>query len=382
MLNISACPNAARVCSLSQVLEGGGDPAAVLFEPKSVSGHPAPRVAQAEDVARRPVRGAGGDGVWRQVARALLGRAAPQAAQLAGTLTGGARERGGYSHDDVPLVAGTLDSHGGGADENDAEQGRLVAFGGNRTAGARDVASALTAKGGAGRMDFETETFVTVAPAISASNPYGDHEGRHGLLVAHTLRGEGFDASEDGTGRGTPIVPIPFDTTQVTSPHNRSTAIPGAPCHTLSAGAHPPAIAFTCKDHGADAGALAPTLRAMGHEASHANGGGQVAVAGAASGVRRLLPRECERLQGVPDDYTLIPGRSGPSSDQERAEQRAYLIASGYPPDAAEALACRPDGPRYKALGNSKAVPVVRWIGERICAVDPTMRPQDREAAE
>jgi site-specific DNA-cytosine methylase len=57
--------------------------------------------------------------------------------------------------------------------------------------------------------------------------------------------------------------------------------------------------------------------------------------------VRRLTPVECERLQGFPDGYTAIPYRNKP------AEQ------------------C-PDGPRYKALGNSMAVPVMRWIGERI----------------
>lgn len=57
--------------------------------------------------------------------------------------------------------------------------------------------------------------------------------------------------------------------------------------------------------------------------------------------VRRLTPRECERLQGFPDDYTLIPWKGKPAED------------------------C-PDGPRYKALGNSMAVPVVRWIGQRI----------------
>ena len=56
------------------------------------------------------------------------------------------------------------------------------------------------------------------------------------------------------------------------------------------------------------------------------------------SAVRRLTPRECERLQGFPDDYTLVPHRNRPAAD----------------------------GPRYKALGNSMAVPVMRWIGERI----------------
>jgi DNA (cytosine-5)-methyltransferase 1 len=63
------------------------------------------------------------------------------------------------------------------------------------------------------------------------------------------------------------------------------------------------------------------------------------------SAVRRLTPRECERLQGFSDDFTRIPYRNKPA-DQ-----------------------C-PDGPRYKALGNSMAVPVMRWIGERIQMID------------
>jgi hypothetical protein len=171
----------------------------------------------------------------------------------------------------------------------------------------------------------------------------------------------------------------------------------------------PPAVAFSCKDHGADAGTVAPTMRAMPHDGSHANGGGQIAVAHALRGegfdasedgtgrgtplvpvamresgqgywmqdeisgslraegedrpsrpshviyqqsmtVRRLTPRECERLQAFPDDYTLIPWRKKPA-DQ-----------------------C-PDGPRYKALGNSMAVNCMEWIGERIAAYE-------RDAAE
>jgi len=64
-----------------------------------------------------------------------------------------------------------------------------------------------------------------------------------------------------------------------------------------------------------------------------------------ASAVRRLTPVECERLQGFPDNYTAIPWRKKAADE------------------------C-PDGPRYKALGNSMAVPVMRWIGERIALVD------------
>ncbi len=216
--------------------------------------------------------------------------------------------------------------------------------------------------GGMGRQDFETET-----------------------LIAHALSADGFDASEDGTGRGVPVVPI----------------------------------AFSVKDHGGDGARVAPTLRGMQHIHSHANGGGQLAVAFAqnqagdvlsgeimhalgtnpnATGrnaptvaftlhgsdgtagtatpasiagavrtrapgsienssttvaqrglaVRRLTPRECERLQGFPDDYTLV-------------EYRGRLAA---------------DGPRYRALGNSMAVPVMRWIGERIASVESILGDQ------
>jgi DNA (cytosine-5)-methyltransferase 1 len=108
-------------------------------------------------------------------------------------------------------------------------------------------------------------------------------------------------------------------------------------------------IAFSSKDHGADAmNDCAPTLRAGTHDKSHANAGVPPAIQ-IASAVRRLTPRECERLQGFPDDYTAIKYRKKPAAD----------------------------GPRYKALGNSMAVPVVRWILNRI-----EMLEQLSEAAE
>jgi DNA (cytosine-5)-methyltransferase 1 len=114
-------------------------------------------------------------------------------------------------------------------------------------------------------------------------------------LVVHALRAEGFDASEDGTGRGTPIVPVAFD--RQTGGDMRG--LDPKPTAQLQCGQTPAIL-------------------------NHA--------------VRRLTPRECERLQGFPDDYTLVPHRGNPAAD----------------------------GPRYKALGNSMAVPVMRWIGERI----------------
>jgi len=66
-----------------------------------------------------------------------------------------------------------------------------------------------------------------------------------------------------------------------------------------------------------------------------------------APAVRRLTCTECERLQGFPDGYTLVPYRGKPASD----------------------------GSRYKALGNSMAVPVMRWIGERIAKIDIITKP-------
>lgn len=84
---------------------------------------------------------------------------------------------------------------------------------------------------------------------------------------------------------------------------------------------------------------LAGTLQRGG------SGGRHDGVMEPTSAVRRLTPVECERLQGFPDNFTAIPWRKKGAED------------------------C-PDGPRYKALGNSMAVPVMRWIGERIRFVD------------
>lgn len=219
-------------------------------------------------------------------------------------------------------IAPSLVSSGRGVARTGETRGQdpvVACFGGNNTSCPIDVATAQTAQtahGGTGRLDFESETFV-----------------------AHALRGEGFDASEDGTGRGKPLVPV----------------------------------CFSAKDHGADAMEdLSPTLRAGGHSESHANGGVMPAIAYRTTGndgccetgdvapclntgtdpthttllqtwrVRRLMPTECEALMGFPRRYTAIPYRGKPAAD----------------------------GPRYKALGNSFAVNVVRWIGQRIALVD------------
>ena len=75
------------------------------------------------------------------------------------------------------------------------------------------------------------------------------------------------------------------------------------------------------------------------------------AVFGQHMAVRRLTPVECERLQGFPDGYTMIPWRGKPEA---------------------------PDGPRYKALGNSMAVPCMHWIGRRIVS-ELNRQSQDNE---
>ena len=112
-------------------------------------------------------------------------------------------------------------------------------------------------------------------------------------------------------------------------------------CHTLRRGG-----AGGCNDAAAvisQYGDIAGTLTAR-YDSSPCPDRGQNIV-GNRSVVRRLTPRECERLQGMPDNWTRVPYR-GKTADQ-----------------------C-PDGPRYKAIGNSMAVPVMRWIGEGIVLVE------------
>jgi DNA (cytosine-5)-methyltransferase 1 len=164
----------------------------------------------------------------------------------------------------------------------------------------------------------------------------------------------------DGHGAYIPVAqPVPYDLFQITAPVNRQNRQPGDPCHTLARdnAAHA-AVAFNFQggsqqDQILTGNSVSPALA----HASNSHGGHhqpklfqQVAHA---MTVRRLTPVECERLQGFPDDWTAIPWRKKPAEE------------------------C-PDGPRYKALGNSMACNCMAWIGERIAAyeqrgrVDPT----------
>ncbi|QDY40022.1 DNA cytosine methyltransferase [Pseudomonas putida] len=244
---------------------------------------------------------------------------------VAGTLTSAMGRNGGIpaGKDCVPinLVTGTLQANGkaaGSATQQDAESGMLVVHGTQDP----DVLHGL-------------------------AHPLGRNNGQENAVFAFAENSRSEVRLEGGNG-------------QVVGTLSAGGGKPGQ---------GQPCIAFSCKDHGADAGDLAPTLRAMGHGASHPNAGGQVAVCitgeithtlkaegfdasedgtgrgqpmvQGGAGVRRLTPRECEWLQGFPGDHTRIPYRGKPADE------------------------C-PDGPRYKAIGNSKAVFVVRWIGQRI----------------
>ena len=115
----------------------------------------------------------------------------------------------------------------------------------------------------------------------------------------------------------------------IQSQNNGSTAVP-AVAFSHSAAAHSYGVAHVVEG--------SPPLRGGG-------AGNSMPAVATAMAVRRLTPRECERLQGFPDDYTLVTYRGKP--------------------------AC--DGPRYRALGNSMAVPVMRWIGDRISILETVL---------
>jgi DNA (cytosine-5)-methyltransferase 1 len=358
--------------------------AAVLFEPESVRGNPAPSRKKGKAVAALTANGVGTCGADDNQGQA--GHLIPY------NIIGDGQK--GNNHAYPTEVSGCLQHKGLAATGNEA--GTLIASTG-------EISHCLNA-GGMGRQDYETET-----------------------LIAHTLRGDGFDASEDGTGRGTPLIvdpsltpwegqgtriqdiagtaptltsnpaggmkldpiltyPIleagartgksttdpragigigqagdPMFTLQSTKQHaiaypiNTQMALRGAdtsnssregigtgedgdPAFTLQANhSHAVALSLRGREGGSTAelsGDVMPSIRAS-------QGGGDKPHILMPSAVRRLTPRECERLQGMPDDYTLIPWRKKPTAE------------------------C-PDGPRYKAIGNSMAVPCIGWILNRL----------------
>ena len=198
-----------------------------------------------------------------------------------------------------------------GADDNQAQAGHLIAaFGGGNCSGELDVAACLTAKGQ--RLDYEVETFAV--QSVTGQ-------------VSHALTVEGFDASEDGTGRGTPVVAY--------GSNGHASFAEGVGPLRAKAGADHESLAVMAVHGTQDPDTLTELAHTLGR-----NHGQENAVSRGLS-VRRLMPVECERLQGFPDGHTDIPWKN-----KETGET--------------------PDGPRYKAIGNSMAVPVMQWIGQRI----------------
>lgn len=283
-------------------------------------------------------------------------------------------------------TAGTLASRtdGGGfpgTDEACSGYVQPVAFGGNNQSGPIEVATARNACSSAsGRMDFESETFLvqpvsgtlqangkaagsatqqdadsgmlvpiaySIRTANTSSNGWGiQEEVTHTLDstagpavcvtgdITHTLKAEGFDASEDGTGRGQPIVAAFAENSRA---ELRYEGGDGARTGALTSGGGKP-------------GQGAPMA--------------QIGMA-----VRRLTPVECERLQSFPDGYTFIPTWNG-WRPMDASETPENCIAEGLEvrqnTKTGKWRVKDVDGPRYKALGNSWCVYNARLIGERI----------------
>jgi DNA (cytosine-5)-methyltransferase 1 len=256
--------------------------AAVLFERESVFGNP-------------PTRGAKGEGV-------------------AGCVTARFGRNGGSANDDI-------------------DGNRLVAYGGNRSSGPLDVATSLLAHPSAsGRMDFASETLIAFTKSKRAQSTTDDETWVPGE-VSPTM-----SCFDQGDTRATTVVAF--------KPSHYTRGKDGAPSEItapLSAdadkGDQDTVVAVDSQNAAAlTDGAIGSLQREGGGPGGHSCG---FSVQNGMA-VRRLTPRECERLQGFPGDYTLVTYRNKPAAD----------------------------GPRYRALGNSMAVPVMRWIGGRISLVD------------
>ena len=318
--------------------------AAVLFERESLQGYPAPRREAGKAAPTIPSRSTAGGGLGTDFDC--------DGGLVAGALTASDHKGVGHNRDDNVVVASCVPT----MHRNDPTVETLIAT-------ARE-----TGKG------FWTED----GTASLRAEPGGMPEN----IVAHSLRADGFDASEDGTGRGTPLVPVPIDMRQASRgekiTNNRAHGSGGPPGHGVGEPGDP---AFTVSERGqaiafgwqnspsqglSDSDEITPTLDksktpAVAHHMA----------------VRRLTPRECERLQGFPDDYTLIPGQARKKLE---ADYIQYLRATYPDMPRDEMLRLAKDGPRYKALGNSFATNVVRWIGMRIQMVESIVREQQEAA--
>jgi DNA (cytosine-5)-methyltransferase 1 len=266
----------------------GADPAEILFEPEGCPGDTPPRRETGADVARCLGASTGGvSGKEQQVTFIPVARC----------LTADNQRIDGDTETFV-----IQDVRGGTRDRTDHGQGIGIRQGGPMyTLGAVEQhAVAYQCHGG------------NVGPMGTLRQGSGGLTGGVPFL-AHTLCAEGHDASEDGTGRGVPLVPMAF--TERTRAQGRTVEWQANLAYALT-----------------NPGSGGRTHSRLIFDTSMA--------------VRLLTPKECERLQGFPDGWTCLCEAEG------------------------DTMTCRcPDSPRYRALGNAVAVPVVEWIGRRIVAI-------------
>jgi DNA (cytosine-5)-methyltransferase 1 len=233
--------------------------------------------------------------------------------------------------------------------------------------------SSKWSKGTSGPAGDEMANLIAhaVAPPIT-HNPYGDHESRDGLLVAVAwpLTSEMAASANRMPQEQGALVPVAIQERAVgenpaAGPDGAGVRQDGA-AYTLEARTVPQAVAFRTAGDGAvyeEGDVTAPLTTGTDQNAQ---------IIADRWRVRRLTPRECERLQGFPDDFTRIPRAKGMWRRVDEAEDLDDLRQYGMPLKLKgnDWFVKDPDGPRYKALGNSMAVNVMEWIGERIAEVD------------
>lgn len=303
---------------------GNGSCAEVLFESESGAWNPPPsreagqRVTGAITADTHLGGFTGQNAASGQYAFGCIGNGeyseAPATIRAKGGDAGGGSEHLITGSVVCPEVAGTLAASGAGTERPAGQENEpdflVAAFGGNNQNGSIDIATACNAHGGTGRIDFESETFVT-----------------------HSLRPEGCDASEDGTGRGMPLVVATLNSGGNsggfrTEPGEHLISYP------LQEISRRTGVSTNNKQHGIGIGAKTDPMYTLQSGAQH----------GIANhcGVRRLTPTECERLQAFPDGWTAFDEKGNAISDSAR----------------------------YRMLGNAVCRTTAEWILRRIAEVD------------
>ncbi|NDO81470.1 multidrug DMT transporter permease [Citrobacter sp. NCU1] len=223
-------------------------------------------------------------------------------------------------------------------------------------------------------------TMEGISPSLMSRNPtaiafnskdYGQDAAEE---IAPTLRASGSVNSNQNAG-APPAVAYGIPGNWIgRAPENGGNAVEPmndiSPCLTVS-DRHGVAYGFQpriARNGRGDMGDICHTLNAQSGETGKGDAAPCVAVTGYSNrdpqkSIRRLTPLECERLQGMPDGHTLIPSEK---VKKLTTEEYAYLRSHFPALTAEQAYRLAADGPRYKAIGNSMAVPVMRWLMTRI----------------